>query len=652
MQQLVRRIINKIKIKIRKKILINSVRLIFLHSISLFVGQGILIGIYGLVLTPFISYLYHLALKITGYSYLTLNNIKYFLLNPLVLLLLTLLLLVLSIFLLFEACFLTSFYTQIESGGKFNIFGVVLLSFKRLFFIFWRRNFIFLILIWLIMILSNLPLFVFMAKRVRMISFITESVKKYKNLITFGLIVLFFYLLWIMAKRLISFLYALIEGKTYKGKDYNKNWNIDKNLEESKDAAENNSGDNDEDRSLLFYRRRKKKISSLGIMVYFLLWNAGIGLFDFLIYLVIIVVTAFFIAGIPDKSLAIATFLSINEKMNGYLFIGLFAINTMTNFAFYTHLFYQCKKDIQENIHMGDSVDNIVVSVGAYKTLIKIFAVILTMVIFYSFYDIVRNGSPLAYMNLDMVRVTSHRGFSSGIPENTLPAIEKAIEEQADCVEVDVRVTKDGELVLLHDESLKRTTGVNKKIWQLTLDEVSKLDAGSWKDKAYTGTQIPTLREVFELCKGKINLNLDLKYRNAEEGLEEKVVALIQEYDMQWQCVISSTNLGVLERIKELDPDIRTGYITYQIYSGYYNSDYIDFFSVRSSLVTKTICSEVHKAGKEIMVWTVNTKTELERMKRIGVDNVITDDPSYAKRILYDEESNRLLQTLVKIVTE
>ncbi|MFU0828908.1 MAG: hypothetical protein ACFWTJ_15500 [Lachnoclostridium sp.] len=213
MQQLVRRIINKIKIKIRKKILINSVRLIFLHSISLFVGQGILIGIYGLVLTPFISYLYHLALKITGYSYLTLNNIKYFLLNPLVLLLLTLLLLVLSIFLLFEACFLTSFYTQIESGGKFNIFGVVLLSFKRLFFIFWRRNFIFLILIWLIMILSNLPLFVFMAKRVRMISFITESVKKYKNLITFGLIVLFFYLLWIMAKRLISFLYALIEGE-------------------------------------------------------------------------------------------------------------------------------------------------------------------------------------------------------------------------------------------------------------------------------------------------------------------------------------------------------------------------------------------------------------------------------------------------------
>lgn len=505
------------------------------------------------------------------------------------------------------------------------------------------------------MALSNLPLFAFIFMRVRMISLITENIIKFKKLIVTALVVLVIFSLWVMAQRLIPFLYSLIEGKPYKLKKVKKKEikKIDKEISETEEDQTSNPKDEirekDRDRK---EESKKKRLSSLKTILYFLVWNVGIGLFDFLIYLAIIVVTAFFIAGIPDKSLAVATFLSINEKMNGYLFIGVFAINTIANFAFYTHLFCHYKREIGEDIDGENGVDEIAVSGGAYKTVIKIFAFLLSAVIFYSFYDIVRNGSPLAYMNLDTIRVTSHRGFSSGIPENTLPAIEKAIEEQADYVEIDVRMTKDGELVLLHDESLKRTTGLNKKIWQLTLEEVSKLDAGSWKDKAYANTKIPTLREVFELCKGKINLNIELKYRNAKEGLEEKVVELIQEYEMQWQCVISSSSLVALEHIKSLDPEIRTGLISYQIYQGYFNNENIDFFSVKSNLVTKTLCSDVHKAGKEIHVWTVNTKTELERMKRVGVDNIITDDPSYAKRVLFAEESNRFLLTLYKIVVD
>lgn len=647
--------ISRENLKNRNKIFTNSARLLFQHSISLFVGQGILIGIYVLVLTPFLSHLYRMALSITGYSYITLNNMGYFLINPLVILLLALLLIVLSIFLLLEACFLTSFYTQIEYGQKLNLFRVFILSVKRLLLIFWRGNFTLLPMIWLVMVISNLPLFVFIMKRVRMVSFITESLK-YKAIITPILAVTVLFLLWVMVWRLFRFLYSLIDGKTYK-KPYPKK-------EKSTVKGENNNKAGNvteieaKDKSIIDKRENKKagakaeRKRSLRTMLYFIVWNTAIGLFDLLIYLVIVVVTAFFIAGIPDRELAIATFLSINDKMNGYLFIGLFAINTMANFALYTHLFCKYKIGIKEDAEEENPVDNIVIHVGAYKTVVKILAIILSVIIFYSFYDIIRNGSPLDYMNLDLIHVTSHRGFSGGVPENTLPAIEKAIEEQADYVEVDVRMTKDGELVLLHDDSLKRTTGVNKKIWQLTYEEVSELDAGSWKDIAYNGTKIPTLREVFELCKGKVNLNLDLKYRNTEEGLEEKVAALIEEYEMQWQCVISSTSLAALEHIKQINPDIRTGYITYQIYRGYFYNDNIDFFSVRSNLVTKTVSSEVHKAGKEIHVWTVNARSELLRMKLVGVDNVITDDPSYAKGILYEEESSRFLLTLIKIVME
>ncbi len=289
---------------------------------------------------------------------------------------------------------------------------------------------------------------------------------------------------------------------------------------------------------------------------------------------------------------------------------------------------------------------------GAYKTVIKISIVILALVNFYFFFDIIRNGSPLDYMNLEMIRVTSHRGFSYDVPENTLPAIEKAIEEQADSIEVDVRMTKDGELVLLHDNNLKRTTGVNKNIWEVTYAEASLLDAGSWRGEAYAGTKIPTLREVFELCKGKVNLNLDLKFRSDKEGLEEKVVALIEEYEMEWQCVISSTSLTILEDVKLLNPDIRTGYITYQMYRGYFTNENIDFFSIKSNLLTKTVSREVHKNGKEIHVWTVNSKNELERMKRLGVDYIITDDPSFAKEVLYQEKPDQFLLTLLKIMIE
>jgi glycerophosphoryl diester phosphodiesterase len=636
-------------------------------------GQGILIFIFILLLTPFLSAIYRLALSVTGYSYVTINNIGLFLINPIVLLFLLLVFIVIGISFLWEACYLITFYTLIEHGGKPSLIKVLILSLKKLVLIFLRRNFSLLPMVWLIIGVSNIPLFIFAVKRVRMLSFIADNLMDMTFTIPVAVIITVCMVV-LMIRRLFIFLYSLIEGKTYvKTSKINKNnlgdsiEQVDLNESEEQGTTQRHPGLR-KDKSSKYRNRNKlktvifqtavigdeyiKRISFTRTFFYFIIWNIGIGLADLALYILTMAVTALFITGIPDKSLAIATFLTINDKMNGYFFIGIFIINTLANFALYTHLFFQYKLEQNENVDIDHTVDNIFIQVGAYKTVIKIALILLACFNFYSFYDIVRNGSPLAYMNLDMIHVTSHRGFSAGVPENTLPAIEKAIEEQADFVEVDVRMTKDGELVLLHDENVLRTTGVNKKIWQLNLSEVSRLDAGKWKDKAYTGTRIPTLREVFELCKGKVNLNLDLKYRNEGEGLEEKVAALIEEYEMQWQCVISSTSLTALEHIKKLNPDIRTGYITYQIYRGYLTNDNIDFFSVRSNLITKTVSSEIHKAGKEIHVWTVNNRSELERMKLLGVDNIITDDPSYAKEVLYQEDSGRFFLTLAKIVIE
>jgi glycerophosphoryl diester phosphodiesterase len=265
-------------------------------------------------------------------------------------------------------------------------------------------------------------------------------------------------------------------------------------------------------------------------------------------------------------------------------------------------------------------------------------------------YDIIKNDAPFLYVDFDMIKITSHRGFSKDVPENTIPAIEKSMEEQADYIEIDVRQTKEGELVLLHDENLRRTTGVNKCIWNVTYAEISELDAGKWLDEAYAGTKIPTLREVFELCKGKININMDLKYDKHTKELGKSVAALIDEYDMENQCVISSSDLTLLEQVKASNSKIRTGYITYRIEQNYYDNENIDFFSLNSYFITENLLQTVHEHGKEIHVWTVNTKHELERMKNLGVDNIITDNPSFAKQVLYHDKSNRLLVTLFRLM--
>jgi Glycerophosphoryl diester phosphodiesterase len=164
--------------------------------------------------------------------------------------------------------------------------------------------------------------------------------------------------------------------------------------------------------------------------------------------------------------------------------------------------------------------------------------------------------------------------------------------------------------------------------------------------------EYPTLRDVFEACKGKVNLNLDLKYRDPEEGFEERVIALIKEYDMDWQCVISSKSLLCLEKVKELDPDIRTGLIVHQLYKGLSSKETIDFISMKSSLITKNVVRELHRNGKELFVWTVNNRQELERLKRLGVDNIITDNPAYAKEVLFQSDQDPYFMTLFRIMIE
>ena len=254
-------------------------------------------------------------------------------------------------------------------------------------------------------------------------------------------------------------------------------------------------------------------------------------------------------------------------------------------------------------------------------------------------FNLAFNGSRLRDDAFLEIQITAHRGSSKSAPENTMAAIEMAVEEMADFAEVDVQESRDGELVLCHDRNLKRVAGTDRRVEDLTLEELLKLDVGSSFSAAYAGEKIPLLSEVMEYAKGKINLNLELKNIGKETDMPEKAAALIREMEMEEQCVITSTSMEYLKRVKEAAPDIRTGYIIAAAYGNYFENEYLDFISIRSSFVTAAMAERAHEAGKAVHAWTVNTKSEMEEMKMAGVDNIITDYPVEAREICYREEA-------------
>lgn len=268
----------------------------------------------------------------------------------------------------------------------------------------------------------------------------------------------------------------------------------------------------------------------------------------------------------------------------------------------------------------------------------------------FSLYDAVRNGSAITEDLLNEIQITAHRGSSKEAPENTMAAIAKAVDDMADFVEIDVQETADGVVVLGHDGSLKRVSGMDRTIRSYTFADLKDLDVGKWFSSDYEGEQIPALEEVMEYCKGRINMNIEIKNLGRDSDLPEKVTELIKEKQMKEQCVVTSTRSSYLDRIKELDPEIRTGYIISAAYGDYYSNDNIDFISLRSSFVSERLVKAAHEKGKAVHAWTVNSKSEMERMKMLGVDNIITDYPVLAREMIYREEATETLLEYLRLV--
>lgn len=243
--------------------------------------------------------------------------------------------------------------------------------------------------------------------------------------------------------------------------------------------------------------------------------------------------------------------------------------------------------------------------------------------------------------NKSLPLIIGHRGSSAHAPENTLPAFHLALEQGADGIELDVMLSKDQKLIVIHDSTLERTTNGQGKVPNHTAAELRELDAGAWFSEAYNNTPLPLLDEVYEQLGGKFLINVELKnYHSPRDPLPEIALKLTQKHNLLEKVIFSSFNARNLTRLKKLEPKAKTGLLCLPglmgtLYRGAFGRLFnYDALHPYHKDTTPGMVQAAHKRGKEVNVWTVDETHHILRMKSVGVDSIITDDPLYTRQVL------------------
>ena len=240
----------------------------------------------------------------------------------------------------------------------------------------------------------------------------------------------------------------------------------------------------------------------------------------------------------------------------------------------------------------------------------------------------------LAHKNIvDSVKVTAHRGSSARAPENTLSAVRQAITDGADFAEIDVQTTADGELVVIHDADLMRMAGDSRRLRDLTLSQAKELDVGRKFKTEFAGEKIPTLAEVIDLSRGRIQLNIELKYNWPDPSLAGKVIELLRREAFLADCIITSLDTAALAEAQRLAPELKVGQIV-TASVGNVTGLPGQILSMNQRAATRQFIQQARAAGKEVHVWTLNDKGDMLLMIERGAHNLITDYPDVAVRLL------------------
>lgn len=246
------------------------------------------------------------------------------------------------------------------------------------------------------------------------------------------------------------------------------------------------------------------------------------------------------------------------------------------------------------------------------------------------------------------VKVIAHRGANHYAPQNTVPAFQKAIEIGVDGTETDVHATKDGHIVICHNDTVDETSNGKGKIVDYTFEEIRKLDFGTKFSDKFIGTMLPTLREYLEVMSEDKNLsviNVEIKPNKKERHLlVAKTIELSKEMGLFDKLLISSFDYKMLIEAKKFDPKCKTAFLYPTYAEALKGNDYFpihrahrikcDAIHPHKNFITKHGTEVAHKMGMDVNVWTVDEEKDVKRLVAIGVDGLITNTPDKVKNML------------------
>jgi glycerophosphoryl diester phosphodiesterase len=249
------------------------------------------------------------------------------------------------------------------------------------------------------------------------------------------------------------------------------------------------------------------------------------------------------------------------------------------------------------------------------------------------------------------VEIIAHRGASGSRPENTLAAINQAVDDRADWIEIDVQETADGEVVVAHDSDFMKLANVDLKVWGATMIDLADIDIGSWFDPSYSDERTPTLRQALEAVKDRGKVIIELKYYGHDVDLESRVARIVEEVEMVSDVAVMSLKYDGVRKMQALRPDWRYGVLAATAIGDLAALE-SDFLAVNTGQVSLQLIRRAHAQGKQIYVWTVDDPVTMSRMISMGVDGLITNEPALARQIMQARNQLTTYQRLALWLTD
>ncbi|MFW6319992.1 MAG: glycerophosphodiester phosphodiesterase family protein [Bacillota bacterium] len=397
---------------------------------------------------------------------------------------------------------------------------------------------------------------------------------------------------------------------------------------------------------------KKNRLTMIGE---FAILNGVLNGVVYAVYLLLIGIVGLLLFLIEGQNLALG--LLLTGLYTIYIIISFIVSITLIpiNFAWMSTWYYNKKVEVLKQVSQPKISMNISFAFLKKRWVKRLGIVILAALLIFNgislYASVNASRSPIQLFNYPSI--IAHRGSSFDAPENTLAAIERALEDEADAIEIDVRLTEDNIPVLIHDATLTRTTNDTEHtpVSSLTYEELLAYDAGSWFSEEFTGEPIPTLEEALTLINGRANVYIELKVTNVE--LVEYVVTLAESLNIENNIKVLSFDSATLRAFKARNESIETVLLLFTFFGdidALGENPNIDNIALEYNLAVNNedYINKLQRNGKKVYVYTVNSKGRLAQMNNIAVDGVITDVPINAREIIYTSTTRSAYTNLLE----